>query len=89
MRRRGRDALPGTVCAVGVGASGEYHIAGFGVLYVTGYNFGGQFKEPAGSPPCGGALRCISGYFTTGTDSEGEIDPDAEIRGLLIVKLIL
>ena len=45
----------------GHGATGEYFIVDFGVLYVTGYNFGGQFKEPAGSPPCGGPIRCITG----------------------------
>jgi hypothetical protein len=28
------------------GSSGEFHVAGFGAFYVTGYNFGGQFKAP-------------------------------------------
>jgi Flp pilus assembly protein TadG len=70
-----------------VGANGRYHIAGFGMFHVTGYNFGGGYKAPdALSAPCSGDERCISGYFTRGTVFEGEIGgPD---HGVVIVKLV-
>ena len=69
------------------GANGRYHVAGFGMFHVTGYNFGGQFKAPdAQSAPCRGDERCIGGYFTRGTVFEGEIGgPD---HGVVIVKLV-
>lgn len=51
---------------VGTGTSAQYHVHGYGALYVTGYNFGGQYKEDSlisGLPPCTGADRCIEGYM--------------------------
>lgn len=69
-----------------LGAGGRYHLAGFGLFHVTGYNFGGQYKAPsAGTAPCSGDERCISGYFTTGTVFEGE--PGGQDWGFVIVKL--
>ncbi len=50
----------------GTGTGGEYQIAGFGAMYVTGYNFGGSFKEDSiidGQPPCTGDDRCIQGFL--------------------------
>ncbi|MCP3975652.1 MAG: hypothetical protein GY720_14295 [bacterium] len=47
----------------GNGANGEFHVAGFGAFYVTGYNFGGQYKQPQGGVPCSGSIRCLEGYF--------------------------
>ncbi len=50
----------------GQGNNGEYQVSGFGSLYVTGYNFGGQFKEDSlidGQLPCNGNQRCIQGYL--------------------------
>jgi hypothetical protein len=67
---------------VGVGIGGEYHIAGFALFVITGYNLGGQFRL---NPPCSGDERCVSGYFTTGTVYDGEIG--GEYRGIVIVKL--
>ena len=67
-----------------VGAGGRYHLVGFGLFHVTGYNFGGQYKEPA-TPPCSGDERCISGYFASGVVYEGE--PGGEDWGFAIVKL--
>lgn len=57
----------------GSGANGEFHIAGFGAFYVTGYNFGGQFKEPTGGVPCGGPVRCLEGYFIETTLTHGDL----------------
>lgn len=63
-----------------------YHVAGFGALYVTGYNFAGLYKETmTGSLPCSGDERCIAGYFTTASATEGELG--GEFRGVVIVKL--
>ena len=67
---------------VGVGVGGDYHIAGFALFVITGYNLGGQFRL---NPPCSGDERCVSGYFTTGTVYDGEIG--GEYRGIVIVKL--
>jgi len=70
----------------GLGSGGRYHLAGFGLFHVTGYNFGGQYKAPsAASAPCSGDERCISGYFTTGAVYEGE--PGGQNWGFVIVKL--
>jgi hypothetical protein len=71
----------------GLGANGQYHIAGVGAFHVTGYNFGGQFKEPSSAlAPCGGDERCVSGYFTTGIVDEGELG--GVNRGVVIVRLV-
>ena len=69
----------------GTGATGEYHIAGFGALYVTGYNFGGQYKAPNGGVPCSGQLRCLEGYFIETTLTYGDT-LDGTDHGLLVVK---
>jgi hypothetical protein len=50
----------------GTGSNALYKVSGFGAFYITGYNFGGQFKEPSivdGQLPCNGSNRCIEGYF--------------------------
>ncbi len=71
---------------MGLGANGEYHIAGVGAFFVTGYNFGGQSKTPsAASAPCSGDDRCMSGFFTTDIDYTGTLG--GVNRGLIIVKL--
>jgi Flp pilus assembly protein TadG len=67
---------------VGTGSGGEYHITGFALFTVTGFNFGGQFRV---NPPCSGDERCVSGYFTTGVVHDGEVG--GEYRGIVIVKL--
>ncbi len=66
----------------GVGSNGRYHVAGFAMFVITGYNFGGQYKV---NPPCHGDERCVSGYFTTGIVHDGEIG--GSNRGIVIVKL--
>lgn len=54
------------------GANGEYEIFDFVGFYVTGYNFGGHYKEP-GSGPCSGSVRCLEGYFKHATTDQGTI----------------
>jgi len=66
------------------GANATYDIENFIGFYVTGYNFGGQFKEP-GSGPCGGSTRCIEGYFKFAQSDSGEIGGTS---GVIIVKFI-
>ena len=71
----------------GLGSNGTYQIAGFGAFFVTGYNFGGQYKTPSMSTaPCKGAQNCLQGYFTTGVVYEGPLG--GQNRGLVVVKLI-
>lgn len=51
---------------LGTGTSATYHVNGYGALYVTGYNFGGSYKEDSivtGLPACAGSERCIQGYM--------------------------
>jgi Flp pilus assembly protein TadG len=69
----------------GNGANGEFHVAGFGALYVTGYNFGGQFKEPQGGVPCSGQIRCLEGYFLETTLTHGD-DLGGTDHGVIVVK---
>lgn len=64
------------------GANGEYKVHDFVSFYVTGYNFGGQFKEP-GSGPCSGSVRCLEGYFKHGKSNDGEIGGTG---GVIVVK---
>jgi len=72
---------------VGLGANGMYQIAGVGAFHVTGYNFGGQYKEPSAvDAPCDGDIRCMSGYFTTAVTDSGELG--GENRGVVVVRLI-
>ena len=66
----------------GVGANGRYHISGFGLFVITGYNFGGQYKV---NPPCSGSTRCVAGSFVPGTVHDGI--PGGPNRGIVIVKL--
>lgn len=70
----------------GLGANGEYLVAGFVAFYVTGYNFGGQYKEPsAKDAPCSGDERCLAGYVTTESAYDGTLGgPD---RGIVLIKL--
>ena len=71
----------------GLGANGQYHIAGLGAFHVTGYNFGGQYREPSSLlAPCGGDERCLSGYFTTAQIADGQLG--GEDFGVVVVKLI-
>jgi len=67
----------------GTGNNGEYHISGFAMFHVTGYNFGGQYKV---NPPCSGSTRCVSGYFTTGIVTDGSVG--GINRGIYLVKLV-
>lgn len=66
----------------GVGSNGRYHVSGFALFVVTGYNFGGQYRVNA---PCQGDQRCVSGYFTTGVVHDGDVG--GTNRGVAIVKL--
>ena len=70
------------------GANGGYHIAGYSPFYITGFNWAGQYKVDSyydGDAPCKGDERCLEGYFTTGTATDGDLG--GEYRGVLVVKL--
>jgi hypothetical protein len=67
------EALVGTVVLVpyfdeltGTGSGAQYHIAGFGAFYITGYNFAGSYKVDSlidGVPVCTGEDRCLEGFL--------------------------
>jgi hypothetical protein len=86
MLLNGPSFLPYYEEVVGEGDGGSYKISALGAFWVTGYNFGGQFKQPANDPPCDGSSRCLAGYFINATTSGG--DPGGSDRGASIVKLI-
>lgn len=71
------------------GNNAEYHMYTYAAFYVTGYNFGGQYKEPSDSPPCSGSDRCIAGWFTTAAVGGGTVDPTAPDLGVNTVQLVL
>lgn len=70
----------------GLGAGGEYYLQALGGFHVTGYNFGGQYKQPSPSQaPCSGDQRCIAGYVTAVSVPLGDIG--GEDRGAILWKL--
>ncbi len=93
-----RDTL-GTVQMVpffddtsGSGNNGSYQIDGFGALYITGYNFGGQHKAESiidGKVPCDGNDRCVEGYmiggWVDGTRTHGTTGSDYGVMALELV----
>jgi hypothetical protein len=71
------------------GNNGEYYIKTYAAFYVTGYNFGGQYKEGLFTdPPCSGNETCIEGWFTTATPLGGVVDPNAPDTGVRTVQLV-
>lgn len=78
--------------ADGVGAGGEYHIAGYGAFVVAGYNFGGQYKEYdplyLSELPCDGDERCLAGWFVQTVQHGGDIGGiGGDNRGVIVIKL--
>jgi hypothetical protein len=76
----------------GVGAGGRYQIWAYGAFLVTGYNFGGQYKQfdPAYLPalPCTGSERCLAGWFVQTVNHGGDIGGiGGEDRGVIVIKL--
>lgn len=76
------------------GNNGEYHAYTYAAFYVTGYNFGGQYKRTSNDavtgtplPTCTGSDRCIVGWFTEATMSDGTVDPDGPDTGVTSVQL--
>ncbi len=73
------------------GNNGEYRVLGYGALYVTGYNFAGQFKSNSlidGKLPCGGSDRCIQGYFIgnwSAPPAGGPGGPDMGVSGFGLI----
>lgn len=51
------------------GAKAWYHINAYAAFVLTGYDFAGQYKQPA-TPPCKGSDRCIQGYFLKVVDRD-------------------
>jgi hypothetical protein len=71
------------------GNNAEYRIYTYAAFYVTGYNFGGQYKTPTSSTaPCSGSDRCIAGWFTTGSVLDGVVDPTAPDLGVRTVQFV-
>lgn len=70
------------------GNNAEYNIATYAAFYVTGYNFGGQYKMPSSAPPCSGSDNCIAGWFTTSSAGGGVVDPNAPDQGLRAIQLV-
>lgn len=70
------------------GNNGQYRVSTYAAFYVTGYNFGGQYKAPTSADaPCAGELRCIAGWFTNAVVDGGVIDPggSGDVRAVQLV----
>jgi hypothetical protein len=73
-----------------VGGNAEYEVAGFGAFYITGYNFGGQYKESSivfGTLPCKGEDRCIEGYVIADWIATGGDIGGADL-GVVVIQLV-
>lgn len=70
------------------GSNGKYEIVGYAAFYLTGYQLGGQYKQPSVATgwTCKGTDRCVSGWFTTGTYS-GLPSGDGVDMGVTAVRL--
>lgn len=71
------------------GNIGSFHIKSHGAFWITGYYFGGQFKEPdvvTGQFPCSGDERCFSGYQTTMEIYDGDLGGGIN-NGVILIKL--
>ncbi|MCL1594195.1 MAG: pilus assembly protein TadG-related protein [Actinomycetia bacterium] len=76
---------------VGVGSGAQYHVAGFGALYVTGYNFAGRFKERStwdGAQVCTGEDRCLEGYFIDDWVVEGGTPGGGTDFGVVVIGFV-
>lgn len=78
--------------STGTGTNAQHHVDGLGALYVTGYNFGGQFKEDSiitGLPVCTGSDRCIQGYMVGGwADSSVSTGTNGSDYGVVAIELV-
>lgn len=75
----------------GTGNGSEYHVYGFGALYVTGYYFAGQYRTDSvisGQRPCNGNDRCIEGYFIGDWNVQGGGAVGGPDLGVGLVQLI-
>ena len=51
---------------IGTGSNAQYHVAGFGAIYITGYHFTGQYRAESiitTHRPCDPPDTCIQGYL--------------------------
>jgi Flp pilus assembly protein TadG len=62
--------LPLFDAETGTGNNATYQVYGYAAFRLTGYNFGGQYKEP-NPAPCSGSERCVRGYFVQYVDLSG------------------
>ena len=67
--------LPLFDAETGTGNNATYRIYGYAAFKLTGYNFGGLYKEP-NPAPCSGSERCVRGYFVKYVDLSGAFNYD-------------
>lgn len=82
--------LPYFDMVYGVGENATYRVLGFGAFYITGYNFGGQYREVSlvdDALPCTGADRCIEGYVIGDWLAPGG-DIGGDDLGVVVIRLI-
>ncbi len=76
----------------GGGSNVWYHIKGWASFYLSGWSFSGnrQASILTGNTSCGGngnSQRCLFGWFTKNTLSDGEIDPTAPEFGVSVIEM--
>jgi Flp pilus assembly protein TadG len=78
---------------VGTGGTADYHVAGFGAFYITGFKFPG-LTEPSiipsilGEAPCDGSINCIQGYLIEDWVVSGGGEIGGEDLGVVIIKFV-
>lgn len=81
---------PAMDCNSGNGANAKYHLAGVARFFLSGYSLPGGTKNSwvTGNPPCGGSVKCISGWFVSGVLSNptgGVVPPGGLNYGLSVI----
>jgi len=75
---------------VGTGNNALYHVAGYGALYLTGYNFTGQYKEKSvitGNKACSPPDTCVEGYFIEDWAVDGGAIGGSDF-GVVVIKFV-
>jgi len=75
----------------GTGNNARYHVAGFGALYLTGYNFTGQYKEKSwitGGKACSPPDTCIEGYFIDPWNAAGGGEIGGGDFGVVVIQFV-
>ena len=75
----------------GTGNNIQYHVAGFGAIYVTGYHFTGQYREESiitSHRPCNPPDTCIQGYLIDPWLAPGGTEIGGGDFGVVVIQFV-